>query len=132
LDWVRNKFNGLHLQFPHIKLPHFTFKNFSLNPANWVKAKPSIGVSWYADGGLVNRAQLIGAGEAGNEAILPLQGKHMFPMAKAISEFLGGDRGGVTRIEVPLILNGREIARAIVPNVDAELQRARAYKKRGI
>lgn len=132
LDWVRNKFNGLHLKFPHINLPHFTFKNFSLNPANWVKAKPSIGVSWYADGGLVNRAQLIGAGEAGNEAILPLQGRHMFPMAKAISEFLGQDRGGVTRIEVPLILNGREIARAIVSNVDAELQRARAYKKRGI
>lgn len=58
---------------PHIPLPHF-----SLQPAGWkigdlVKGKiPSLGVSWYAKGGIVDDATLIGAGEAGSEAIVPL------------------------------------------------------------
>ena len=65
------KFN---ISLPHIKLPHFAIK-----PAGWkigdlLKGSiPSLGISWYAKGGLVNNATLIGAGEKGAEAILPLK-----------------------------------------------------------
>ena len=65
------KFN---VSLPHIKLPHF-----SISPSGWkigdlLKGKiPSLGIEWYAKGGLVNNATLIGAGEKGAEAILPLK-----------------------------------------------------------
>jgi hypothetical protein len=39
---------------------------------------------------------------------------------------------GNARIEVPLIISGREIARAITPNLDKEMQRQATLKRRGV
>ena len=58
---------------PNIPMPHFR-----ISPAGWrlgdlLKGTiPSLGISWYAKGGIVDGATLIGAGEAGKEAIVPL------------------------------------------------------------
>ena len=58
---------------PHIPLPHFAIK-----PAGWkigdlVKGKiPSLSVNWYASGGIFNSPSLIGVGESGAEAVVPL------------------------------------------------------------
>jgi len=35
-------------------------------------------------------------------------------------------------IEIPVILNGREIARAVVGDLDREMERNRAIRRRGI
>ena len=133
VDWIRSKFAGLHISLPNIKVPSFRVVNWSNNPADWIKNFPSVKVSWNAEGGLVNRATLIGAGEAGNEAILPLEGKHMQPMAKAIAEYLGKrDVNKQTPTEVPIMINGRELARAIIVDIDQEMERRAVIRRRGV
>ena len=52
-----------------MKLPHFTITGkFSLNPPS----APKFGVSWYAKGGIFDAPTIAGIGEAGPEAVVPL------------------------------------------------------------
>jgi len=75
--------------FSNIKLPHF---NISGGTAPWgiggLGTKPTISISWYAKGGIVDGATLIGAGERGAEAIVPLD-PFWKRLDKAVSS--GGD-----------------------------------------
>ena len=60
---IKSLFSGLKLRLPDIKTPHFSFKNWSMNPKDWIKARPSIGVDWYDKGGIFNSPSIIGVGE---------------------------------------------------------------------
>lgn len=62
------------------KLPHFTFSG-SMNPLKWLDdGLPSVGVEWYAKGGVLNQPTVFGmngpnamvGGEAGPEAVAPI------------------------------------------------------------
>lgn len=75
------------LPHPTIKLPHFSISG-KFDPLNG--QLPSLSVSWYARGGIVDGATLIGAGEAGREAIIPLENRDaMQPFAEAVADSLG-------------------------------------------
>lgn len=92
---------------------------------------PNFGLSWYAQGGYVNGPQIIGAGEKGRELILPTENrKFLQPFAEAIAHNLAamapaGAAAGLLRVEVPVFLDSREIARAVTPGIDREMQRKR-------
>lgn len=95
-DKVVSKFNGIRdkvsetvekikdffrfeWKLPEIQLPHLTVSWEPLDGSNpiarlfGIGSIPHLGISWYAKGGIVDGATLIGAGEAGKEAIVPLE-----------------------------------------------------------
>lgn len=72
VDHIKSFFS-FQVSMPHIPLPHF-----SVTPSGWkvgdlLKGSiPHLGISWYAEGGIMNRPTLFGGGEAGPEGIIPL------------------------------------------------------------
>lgn len=89
INVIRNLFN-FNIEWPHIPLPHFNVWG-SPNPLDWLEGNlPGFSIDWYAKGGIVNGATLIGAGEAGPEMILPQQGALMNDFADRIAQRVGG------------------------------------------
>lgn len=70
----------LRVKFPNIKLPHF---EISWKPAGGIAKKiwqalgfagmrPALNIKWYQEGGIFKKPSIIGVGEAGPEAVVPL------------------------------------------------------------
>lgn len=81
---IKEKFNAFKTWWSNIKLPqfHVVMPHIGVDyiPTDSIIAKffgitalPHLRVDWYARGGIVDGATLIGAGEAGKEAIIPLE-----------------------------------------------------------
>lgn len=81
------------IKWPHIPLPHFRVSG-SANPLDWLDGGvPSIGIDWYAKGGIMTKPTLFGlngnramvGGEAGAEAILPLNKSTLGAIGQSIA-----------------------------------------------
>ena len=83
------------MQLPKFKLPHF---KISAGKAPWgiggKGEKPSFDVDWYAQGGIFDSPRIVGIGEAGPEAVIPLD--TLWSKLDRIANAAGGDVGGVT------------------------------------
>lgn len=70
---IKNIINNAKLSLPKFKLPHFKISGGKLPWGIGGKGTaPKISVDWYAQGGIFDRASIIGVGEAGAEAVVPL------------------------------------------------------------
>lgn len=75
VEKIKNLFN-FQFQLPQLKLPHINVRYQAagaLGQFFGINQIPYLTVDWYAKGGIVDGATLIGAGEAGKEAIVPLE-----------------------------------------------------------
>lgn len=108
---------------PHLRLPHLSVQwdpvDNVLAQFFGVTAFPRLSVQWFAKGGILDGAQifgrmgstLLGGGERGREAILPLDTNTgwMDVLANRISQSLSTD-GGDVNATINIVLDGEKIA----------------------
>ena len=125
LDDVSNKFHGLDLSLPKVKLPHFSIQGkFSLNPLS----VPRLSIDWYKkamDNGMILNSptifgaaggKFLGAGEAGPEAVVgaeSLRNMIMEAVASQTASLAGlvGDGGDIT---IPVYIGGNLLDEIVV------------------
>ena len=133
IEAIKNLFN-FNISWPHIPLPHF-YVSGSANPLDWLsQGVPSIGIEWYAKGGIMTKPTLFGmngnramvGGEAGAEAILPLNKSTLGAIGQGIANTMNTSNSinvnfsGVTiREEADL----NRLADAVGTRIAEELQR---------
>lgn len=104
----------------NLRLPHFSISGgvppFGLMGKG---SMPSWSVSWYAKGGVFDSPSVIGVGEAGREAVVPLSGSNMRPFAQAIAHEMSGN--GATNI-FNITVDGAEAPEDYARRLARELQ----------
>ncbi|HEM2576462.1 TPA: phage tail tape measure protein, partial [Streptococcus suis] len=93
INAIKNLFN-FQIRWPHIPLPHFRVSG-SANPLDWLKGGiPRISIDWYAKGGILTKPTAFGmngnslmvGGEAGKEAVLPLNEQTLGAIGRGIAK----------------------------------------------
>ena len=146
-DLVSNAINAIkgffnfQFKWPHIPLPHFHVSG-SINPLDWIKGKglPSFGIEWYAKGGILTRPTAFGmnggnmmvGGEAGKEAVLPLNERNLSAIGRGIAQTMD-PQGTVININISDNIIREEadiekIANKVSQKIAAELRRQKELR----
>lgn len=140
IDGIKGFFN-FQFKWPHIPLPHFKASG-SLNPMDWLKGKgiPSIGIDWYARGGILTKPTAFGmngnslmvGGEAGKEAVLPLNERNLSAIGRGIAQTMD-PQGTVININISDNIIREEadiekIANKVSQKIAAELRRQKELR----
>ena len=140
IDGIKGFFN-FQFKWPHIPLPHFKASG-SLNPMDWLKGKgiPSIGIDWYAKGGILTKPTAFGmngnslmvGGEAGKEAVLPLNERNLSAIGRGIAQTMD-PQGTVVNINISDNIIREEadiekIANKVSQKIAAELRRQKELR----
>lgn len=131
IDKIKGFFSNLKLKFPKIKMPHFSIKGkFSLDPPS----VPKLAIDWYKEGGILTKPTIFGAngnrlmagGEAGAEAILPIDKLEGY-ISGAIEKTMNVVNVGTLATAIEnlasrpnkIYINGREVALATASDGDS-------------
>ncbi|VRN58452.1 prophage LambdaSa04, tail tape measure protein, TP901 family [Streptococcus pneumoniae] len=137
IEAIKGLFN-FSISWPHIPLPHF-YVSGSANPLDWLsQGVPSIGIEWYAKGGIMTKPTIFGmngnnimvGGEAGNEAVLPLNDKTLGAIGRGIAQTMGGTSptinititGNTVREEADISRIADEVAQRIADELQRKTQ----------
>ena len=137
INAIKNLFN-FNIRWPHIPLPHFSVSG-SANPLDWLKGQiPRIGIEWYAKGGIMTKPTIFGAngnnlmvgGEAGNEAVLPLNDKTLGAIGRGIAQTMGDTAtninititGNIVREEADITRIADQVAQRIADEIQRRNQ----------
>ncbi|EGE54752.1 phage tail tape measure protein [Streptococcus parauberis] len=118
IEAIKELFN-FQFQWPHIPLPYFSASG-SVNPIDWItdpSTRPSIDVQWFAKGGIMTKPTLFGmngnramvGGEAGNEAILPLNSKTLGMIGQGIANTMNTNNAIEVKISDVVVRNDNDI-----------------------
>ena len=113
IDGIVKKIKGffpLHIGkiFSGLKLPHISVSGGTAPFGIGGKGSlPHFDVSWYAKGAVFDSPTVVGIGEAGREAVVPLEGQYMRPFAKTIAEEMHG-MGNTTTNTFNFYVDGAE------------------------
>jgi len=132
LQWVVGKIKSifpirLGNIFNGIKLPHFHISGGKLPWGIGGHGKaPSVSVEWYAKGGIMTKPTLFGGGEAGAEAIMPLDPFWMQiermadSIVSGVATVVAGSNGNTGDIVIPVYLypNGAKMTEEVVKAYD--------------
>ncbi|MEK4418291.1 phage tail tape measure protein [Bacillus sp. FSL K6-0268] len=139
IDKIKGFFSDLKLKIPKPempKMPHFSLETSTKNILGKDITYPSgIGVQWRAKGGIFTRptifgmsnGQLQGAGEAGNEAVLPLNKKTLGAIGEGIAATMSTEPT-VIHIYNPSVRDDRDVDRMVGKIDDALAQKGRNSK----
>lgn len=119
IDGIKGLFN-FSWSLPAPKLPHITW---GWDDVGGIVSVPTFGVEWYATGGFVQGAQLVGVGERGGEFIWPSYEPYLDRYADALAERIGG--GGVTVTGNTFIVRRESDIRAISYEINRQAERER-------
>lgn len=129
IDKIKGFFS-FEFKWPHIPLPHFSISG-SINPLDWLSGGlPSISVSWYAKGGYVDGATLIGAGERGGELIWPSYEPYLSRYSDALVESMDGGASTVNNYYI----DGNMVAAdaALAAALDTVAERVSGRRRMGV
>ena len=94
--------------FSGLQLPHISVSGGSAPFGIGGKGSlPHFSVNWYAKGAVFDSPTVVGIGEAGREAVIPLEGQYMRPFAKTIAEEMDGF-GSTSNVTFNVTVNGAE------------------------
>lgn len=94
IDAIKGFFN-FRISWPHIPLPHIHYELIEVPLLGQIPNPATLSVEWYAKGGIFNGPSVIGVGEAGPEAVVPLSGSRAQPFADAIADALAEKIGSI-------------------------------------
>ena len=125
IDKIKGFFN-FDFKLPKIKLPHFTIKPDGWRFRDLLEGEiPRLGIDWYAKGGIFKSPSVIGVGEAGAEAVLPIDRLNgmLANMADSIVNGVNQGlamQGGSGDIVIPIYLypSGAKMGEEIVKSYD--------------
>lgn len=99
IDRIKSAFANMKITIPKPKLPHISVNWRSIGVGDAKIKIPDFDLNWYKAGGIFNRPSIIGVGEAGTEAVIPLD-KMPGLIADALRDAMGGGQvamaGGIT------------------------------------
>lgn len=125
IDKIKGFFS-FKVSLPKIKLPHF-----SISPKGWkfgdlLKGDiPSLGIDWYAKGGIMTKPTLFGGGEAGSEAIVPLDPfwNRMDSMQIDYERLAAAIATEIEKVTISgdVTLDGKSVGRLVSPEVNKSM-----------